>query len=142
MKMFTIEEIKRYLESKENITDAINDLSKQSIINCIPIYCFDSLNYVKNNENLEKYETYIGMKRLKEEQRVLYRNTNGEKGRYWVACSPKWIKGKKENTKFEIRYWVNYGDNMTYGWFTVEQIKEWFSNPKIYLHELGGTKER
>jgi hypothetical protein len=31
---------------------------------------------------------------------------------------------------------------MTYGWFTVEQIIQWFENPKLFLHEIGGTKER
>jgi hypothetical protein len=87
---------------------------------------------------------FIGMKKRKDEQITLLRNTNGKQGKQWMACSPKWIESdeRKKNTKYEICYWVNYGDDMTYGWFTVEQIIQWFENPKIFLHELGGTKER
>jgi len=141
---FTIDEISRYLSQFKTIADATNNLTEQAIIDCIPVDDFDSMNYAKNKENLVKYEAHIGMQRLKEEQRTLYRNTNGKKGRYWLACSPKWIESdeRKEKTKYEIGYWVNYGDDMTYGWFTVEQIKQWFENPNIYLHEIGGTKER
>lgn len=141
---FTIDEISKYLAQFKTIDDAMSHLTEQAIIDCIPVDDFDSLNYAKNDENLVKYEAYIGMQRLKEEQRTLYRNTNGEKGRYWLACSPKWISSdeRKEKNEYEIVYWVNYGDDMTYGWFTVEQIKQWFDNPNIYLHEIGGKKER
>ena len=144
--VFTIKEIKNWLTHQKSITTAINNLTEQSIIDCIPVDDFNSLNFVKNNETLKKYEAFIGMTRRKEEQLTIYRNTCGAEGRYWMACSPKWIEDEKQkrrmNTKYEIGYWVNYGDNSTYGWFTVEQIQEWFDNPKIFLHELGGTKER
>lgn len=140
---FTIEEIKNYLNKQETISDAIENLTELSIMDSIPIDKVNSFNYIKNEENLLKYEQIIGMKKLKEEQRTLHRNTNGKKGRYWLACSPKWIKSSviKNNTDYEIRYWINYGDDNTYGWFTVEEIKKWFDNPNINLHEIGGTKE-
>lgn len=142
--VFTIEEIKNYLASQENITDAIKNICEQSIIDCINIDDFSSLNYAKNNENLLKYERFIGMTKRKDEQITLRRNTNGAKGKQWMACSPKWIESddRKKNTKYEIGYWVNYGDDMTYGWFTVEQIIKWFDEPNLFLHELGGIKER
>lgn len=141
--VFTLDEIRHYLKNYKTIADAINNLTELAIINCIPIDNFDSLNYVKNDENLKKYEAFIGMQKRKEEQLTLHRNSNGEKGRYWLVCNPKWIESEKQKqkTKYEICYWVNYGDNKTYGWFTVEQIQQWFDNPKIFLHEIGGVKE-
>ena len=63
-----------------------------------------------------------------------------------MALSPRWLDSGLEkmfnNTKYEIAYWVNYGDDNTYGWFSVEQIQEWLNNKDIQLHTLGGTKER
>jgi len=142
--VFTIEEIKNYLATQTTIEDAIKNINEQSVIDSMKIDDFTSLNYAKNEENLLKYEMFIGMKKRKDEQITLRRNTNGKQGKQWMACSPKWIENdeRKKNTKHEIGYWVNYGDNMTYGWFTVEQIIQWFENPKLFLHELGGTKER
>jgi len=142
--VFTVGEIKRYLARHKNLKVALESLTEQAIIDCIPVDDFDSMNYAKNGENLLKYEAHIGMAKLKEEQRAIFRNTNGKKGRYWMACSPKWIENKetKEKTDYGIYYWVNYGDRNTYGRFSVEQIKQWFDNPKAYLHEIGGTKER
>ncbi len=142
--VFTIEEIKNYLANQTTIEDTIKNICEKSIIDCIKIDDFTSLNYAKNDENLLRYEIFIGMKKRKDEQITLRRNTNGKKGKQWLACSPKWIVDdeQKKKTKYEIGYWVNYGDNMTYGWFTVEQIIQWFENPKLFLHEIGGTKER
>ena len=142
--VFTIEEIKNYLETQTTIEDAIKNICEQSVTDCIKIDDFTSLNYAKNEENLLKYEMFIGMKKRKDKQITLRRNTNGKQGKQWMACSPKWIENdeRKKTTKYEICYWVNYGDDMTYGWFTVEQIIQWFENPKLFLHELGGTKER
>ena len=144
--VFTIEEIKKYLATQTTIEDAIKNICEQAITDCIMIDDFTSLNYAKNEENLLKYEMFIGMKKRKDEQLTLRRNSNVRKGKQWMACSPKWIESEemkqKKNTKYEIGYWVNYGDDMTYGWFTVEQIIQWFENPNLFLHELGGTKER
>lgn len=142
--VFTIEEIKNYLATQKSIEDAIKNISEKSITSCIKIDDFSSLNYAKTDENLLKYEDFIGMSKRKVEQVTLRQNTKGEKGRYWMALSPRWIENEetRKKTKYEIWYWVNYGDDMTYGAFTVEQIMEWFDNPKIFLHELGGTKER
>ncbi len=142
--VFTIEEIKRFLEAQENIEQAIKNLSDQAIMSCIKPDDFWALNYQKNEATLYKYEAFIGMAKRKEEQIALRRHSEGEKGRKWMACSPKWIDGeeRRKNTKYEIGYWVNYGDDTTYGWFTVEQIIQWFENPEIFLHQLGGTKER
>ena len=142
--VFTIEEIKNYLATQKTIEDAVKNINEQSVADCIKIDDFLSLNYIKNKENLLKYEMSIGMKTRKEEQIALRINTNGKQGKQWMACSPRWIENEdhKKDTKYEISYWVNYGDDMTYGWFTVEQIIKWFDNPNIFLHELGGTKER
>lgn len=97
-------------------------------------------------QNAQKYEAQIGLAKLKEEQRNIYRNSNGKKGKYWMALSPKWIDSdewkKKLGTEFEIAYWVNYGDDDVYGWFSVEQIKQWLSNPDLKLKTLGGTGSR
>jgi len=140
--VFTIHEIKQYLESCTGIAEAVSGLSEQGIVDCIPVDDFASLNFVKNEANLERYEASIGMQKLKEEQRTLHRNTEGKQGRYWMALSPKWNEGQKPESEYKIAYWVNYGDNQTYGWFSVEDIKRWFANPELKLHELGGTKER
>ena len=139
--VFTLEEIKNYLQSQNSIDDAIDNLNEQNIV-CL-IDDFSSLNFQKNDENLAKYEMSIGLYKLKEEQRTIYRNSNGTKGKYWMALSPKWIDNdeikKKVNTEFEIRYWVNYGDDDVYGWFTVEQIKQWLTTPDLKLRSLGGS---
>lgn len=141
--IFTISEIKNYLLSQSSIQNAISDLSEQSIVNCNDYPT--SLNYSRTSENLEKYEVQIGLAKLKEEQRTIYSNSNGSKGKSWMALSPKWIDPERKDaikTDFEIMYWVNYGDDDVYGWFTVEQIKEWLSTPKLKLCTLGGTKSK
>lgn len=142
--VFTLAEIKNYLTSKLSINDAIKNLSEEAIVSCITDS--DSLNFERNEENLEKYETKIGMSRIKEEQKTIRRNSNGSKGKYWMALSPKWIDNenwkKRLKTKFEIAYWVNYGDDEVYGWFSVEQIKKWLTTPDLKLHTLGGTRSR
>ena len=64
-----------------------------------------------------------------------------------MALSPKWINYQNENpdakesnkTKYDIAYWVNYGDDEVYGWFSVEQIKQWLETPGLKLSTLGGT---
>lgn len=142
--VFTLSEIQSYLNSQQSLPEAISNLSEEAIISCIPITETSSLNFVKNDANLEKYEMQIGMHKLKEEQLTIYRNSNGKKGKYWLALSPKWIDKdgwkKRLGTKYNIAYWVNYGDDETYGWFSVEQIKEWLSNPDLKLKTLGGSK--
>jgi len=140
--VFTVDEIKHYLGGHKTIEAAIDNISGQAIASCIPITNVDSLNFKKNDANLEKYETMIGMSKQKSYQRTLHQKSGGKEGRKWMALSPKWIDGHKLETEFEIAYWVNYGDDNTYGWFSVEQIQQWFANPGIQLHELGGRKER
>jgi len=140
--VFTITEIQQYLENHSDLATAIGELSEQAIVDCIPVDDFDSLNFVKDEENLKKYEASIGMAKQKDHQRTLYRNSGGKNGRYWMALSARWIEKQKTDTKYMMGYWVNYGDNNTYGWFTVEQIMRWFAEPELMLHELGGTKER
>lgn len=134
--VFTLDEIRNYLKTCGDLMEAIGGLSEHNITICNNYPT--SFNYEKNENNLEKYETQIGLKKLKDEQLSICRNSNGSKGKYWMALSPKWIdKGTNERkTDFEIMYWVNYGDNKTYGWFTVEQIKEWLTNPDLKLAQL------
>ena len=58
-----------------------------------------------------------------------------------MACSPKWIcygdeeareaTKKKMNTQYDIMYWINYSDaDDNFGWYTVEEIKEWLTGNK------------
>lgn len=142
--VFTLEEIKNYLGTQKSVSEAISNLSEDAVVGCISDIA--SLNFDKNTENLGKYEMQIGMSKIKEEQRTIYRNSNGTKGKYWMALSPKWINNddwkKKLKTKFDIAYWVNYGDDEVYGWFSVEQIKEWLTTPTLKLSTLGGTNSR
>lgn len=119
----------------------------------IPQEAVDQMAYVDNKAiDLKKYEDEIGMTKLKEKKfnSVYSRDFDDKKHKYWMALSPSWINYKNENpqlkekfkTQFDIRYWVNYGDNETYGWFTVEQIKQWLENQDVKLCSLGGTKSR
>ncbi len=140
--IFTIEEINNYLKGQVDLKTAIANLSEQAIINLnqyTKSACFE-----KNEENLKKYEIQIGIAKLIEEQLLLRKESNGEKGKRWVVLSPKWMISSptERDTEYEIGYWVNYGDNNTYGWFTVEQIIKWLTTPDLQLHTLGGTKER
>ena len=92
--------------------------------------------------DLIEYERKIGITDLKEKTRNGYREP-----KYFMACSPKWICyedekereeiKKKLNTKFDIRYWVNYSDDDdNYGWYTAEQIIKWLSTPDLKLKSL------
>ncbi len=142
--IFTIEEIKNYLLSKKTLEEAMSELTDKAIVSCNQYPKF--VHFEKNDENLVKYEKQIGVWKLKEEQLLLRRNSKGKLGKYWMALSPRWIdvagEVKKIKTEYEIAYWVNYGDDNTYGWFSVEQIIEWLTTPNLQLSELGGTKER
>lgn len=145
--VFTLEEIRKYLIDQQqkncSLVNAIANLSESNVVKCIDD--IESLNFARTKENLAKYEMKIGLYKLKEEQQTLYRNTNGKRGKYWMACSPQWIDEDAKirvNTQYEIAYWVNYGDDETYGMFTVEQIKQWLTTPGLLLHTLGGTRER
>jgi hypothetical protein len=86
----------------------------------------------------EDYEEKIGMKKILQK----HGNKNGYRGaKYFMACSPKWInyedaekreENKKQyNTKYDIMYWVNYSDDdNNFGWYTVEEIREWMTGKK------------
>lgn len=135
--VFTLDEIRTYLKSQPSIGDAIKNLSEQAIVDLIED--FDSLNFQKDEDTLIKYEAKIGLHRLKEEQITIYSNSHGKKGKYWMALSPKWADAQhksKLKTEFEIAYWVNYGDDETYGWFSVEEIKKWLTNPDLKLSTI------
>jgi hypothetical protein len=142
--VFTLEEIKNYLGTQKSIDEAVLNLSESNIVNCITDAT--SFNFEKTTENLSKYEMKIGLGKLKEEQQTIYRNSNGTRGKYWMALSPKWIDSDKLKeqlkTEFDIAYWVNYGDDDVYGWFSVEQIRQWLSTPDLKLKTLGGSGGR
>lgn len=134
---FTLNEIKNYLVKCDNLDMAIARLSDINITACNDYP--SAFNYERSHDNLEKYEIQIGLKKLKDEQLAIRRNSNGNEGKYWMALSPKWIdsdRKAKNNTDFEIMYWVNYGDDKTYGWFTVEQIKEWLTTSDLKLSQF------
>ena len=70
-----------------------------------------------------------------------------------MACSPKWInyedaeareKRKKEmNTEYDIMYWINYSDDdNNYGWYTVEQIREWLKGNKKLTEVVPKEKKK
>ena len=144
MILYTIEEIKTYLKTQENIEDALTNLSEIIMLKSNKTSPFNIHDFVRNDSNLEKYEDFIGMTSLKEEQERLFRHSSGEKGRYWMALSPRWSNNDIDDiseTCYHIRYWVNYGDNETYGLFTVEQIHEWFKDSSKKLCDIGVTKE-
>ncbi|WP_415912357.1 hypothetical protein [Neptuniibacter sp. QD37_11] len=141
--VFSIEEIRHYLNRHSCIDKALSELSEKAVVDAQPESAFNPLTCAQTDKNLAKYEAHIGMLNIKTRQRELYRKTEGKEGRYWMALSPRWIPDDAtvEGTEYRIGYWVNYGDNNTYGNFTVEQIQLWFENPEIQLHQLGGTKE-
>lgn len=105
----------------------------------IPQSTLDSI-YKSDKEcyDLIDYEESIGMTDIKNK----FGNKNGYHGeKYFMACSPKWLDYedsmtrdaiKKEiNTQYDIRYWINYSDNdNNYGWYTVEEIREWLTGDK------------
>lgn len=113
----------------------------------IPTEVTEQMAYVDNKAlDLVKYEAEIGLTKLKEQKYKYYGNKDFDesKHKYWMACSPSWINYKNENpeakeknnTEYDIKYWVNYGDNDVYGWFTVEQIKTWLETPNLKLKDL------
>ena len=97
----------------------------------------------------EDYEEKIGMKKII----AKHGNKNGYKEKkYFVACSPKWIcygdekkreEQKKINkTKYDILYWVNYSDDDdNWGYYTVEEIREWLTGDKK-LTEVAPRKKK
>ena len=100
----------------------------------IPSEILDQMYSVdKEYYDREDYEEKIGMKKIIAE----YGNKGGYKERgYFCACSPKWInysdaeereaRKKEMNTEYDIMYWINYSDDDdNYGWYTVEEIREW-----------------
>jgi hypothetical protein len=86
----------------------------------------------------EDYEEKIGMKDIIKK----HGNKNGyNKKNYFHACSSKWIDyedveareeaKKTRNTKFDIIYWINHSDDdSNYGYYSVEEIKEWLTGNK------------
>lgn len=109
------------------------------IVDRIPQESLDHM-YAADKEYYDRidYEEKIGMKKIIE----MYGNKSGYNGKkYFMACSPKWIdyndpinreERKKElNTQYDIKYWINYSDDdNNFGWYTVEEIKEWLTGDK------------
>jgi hypothetical protein len=116
----------------------------------IPQEQLDQMYHVdKKHDDLYKYEKKIGVTKLKEKGLEEYRNDNGGKtgkGKYFMACSPKWIDYEDEEnrekrkeqlgTKYDIHFWVNYADDDNYGWFITEDIIKWLSTPGLKLKSL------
>lgn len=132
-----------------NITIAVTNLRAKNpfagsslcllITDRIPQETLDQM-YAADKEfyDREDYEEKIGMKEIIAKMG----NKNGyKKLHYFMACSPKWINYQDEearerekekiNTIYDIMYWVNYSDDDdNYGWFTVEEIREWLTGDK------------
>jgi hypothetical protein len=107
----------------------------------------------KKHFDLYEYEKQIGVTKLKEDGLAEYRKDNGGKtgkGKYFMACSPRWIDYEDEenrenlktqyNTKYDIRFWVNYADDDNYGWYNAEDIIKWLSTPGLKLKSLNKEK--
>lgn len=95
------------------------------------------------SQDIKEYEHAIGMSQLIRKHLDIRQESRGEKGKYWMALSPSWrSKSDKVVSEFRILYWVNYGDDETFGWFTVEQIRQWLETPNLKLCKLGGRRER
>lgn len=105
-------------------------------------------NVDKSAFDLIEYEKEIGLTDLKEVAK-----SAGYKGEhYFMACSPKWIDyddaenredvKKRWDTQYNILYWVNYSDDDdNYGWYCVEEIKQWLSTPGLKLKQIRYAKE-
>ena len=153
-----LKELKTAIETI-NLTIAITNLKAVNpfagsslcllITNRIPQETIDAMyNADKKYYDREDYEEEIGMKKIIEK----YGNKKGSKNLHdFMACSPKWIDykdaeyreeyKKKHNTKYDIIYWINYSDDdNNYGWYTVEQIREWLTGDKK-LTEVVPKKE-
>jgi hypothetical protein len=100
--------------------------------------------YRKDGETITAYEERIGIKKLIDKHLSRRRNSRGKEGKKWLALSPHWIESNTEDVKhkYQIKYWVNYGDDETFGWFTVEAIMKWLSDDNLKLSSLGGTVEK
>ena len=111
----------------------------------LPQYVLDAIyNADKKYFDLYEYEKKIGMKKIKEK----HGNKNGYHGEnYYMACSPSWIdyedvkareeRKKEMGTKYDIMYWINYSDDDdNYGWYAVEEIKEWLTTKGLKLTDL------
>lgn len=93
--------------------------------------------------NFLKAEIQAGTYYAKLALNRLHIESKGEQGKSYMACSPKKYESndkRRENTKYDFYYWLNYGDGTTYGAFTVEQVYEWLHND-VLLADLGGTSE-
>jgi hypothetical protein len=92
----------------------------------------------KEAYDLAKYVKKIGTAKLL----AKYGNKNGYRGdKFFSSCTPRWIdydnevdreiEKKKDNTKYDVEYWVNYSDDDdNSGWYTVEEIREWMKGKK------------
>lgn len=141
-----LKELKAEIE-KKNLTIAVANLRAKNpfagsslclmITDRIPKETLDAL-YMGDKEyfDREEYEEKIGMKKIIEKNKGRYGELH-----YFLACSPKWIdysdkeareeQKKKHNTKYDIMYWINYSDDdNNYGWYTVEEIREWMTGNK------------
>lgn len=149
-----IREIANAFEKKNICFATINDMPAFGgtslcilIKDRVPQEAVEQMAYVDTKaRDLSKYEEKIGITKLKEKKyKSTYSNDFDEKKhKYWMALSPRWINYKNEdpeskinsNTEYDIMYWVNYGDDETYGWFTVEQIKKWLETPGLKLKDI------
>lgn len=141
-----LKELKVEIE-KKNLTIAVANLRAKNpfagsslclmISDRIPQETLDLMHMAdKEYFDREDYEEKIGIKKLIEKKKGGYKELH-----YFLACSPKWINYQDEqkreeeklrnNTKYDIMYWINYSDDDdNYGWYTVEEIREWLTGDK------------
>lgn len=99
----------------------------------------------KKDLDLYDYEHKIGLTKLKEDAQEKYSEGDHDNGKTWMALSPRWVNYNNEDpeaikgkTEYNIMYWANYpdGDDSGYGWYTVEQVKEWLTTPGVTLRSV------
>lgn len=130
------------------------------VVDRLPDYALDSL-YMADKSHLDliDYEKKIGMTKIKEKAQERARKRSNDRSfgsykqlHYYMACSPRWInyedekareeRKKKLGTKYDIQYWINYSDDDdNYGWYIVEEIKEWLTGNKKLTEVAPRKKE-
>lgn len=94
---------------------------------------------------IKEYQERIGIAAIIEREKNKLWRSGGREGKKWLALSPRVLEAdhdkKALKTKHPIAYWVNYGDDETFGLFSVEKITIWLNDPDLLLYKLGGTRE-
>lgn len=102
----------------------------------------------KVNDDLRKsmLETDLKFKRLKEEEaKIRWKGRIGSGHTSYYALTPKLIEDMNSefNTKYPIVFWLNPANQKkyNYGWFTVEEIEEWYLGVGPIVKDKNSVKD-